>query len=152
MGKEHTFSISTRWLGNRGRGTAHYAAYGREHEIGLGGKVATIPGSSAVEFRGDPSRYNPEELLIAALSVCHMLWFLHLCADGGVVVMAYGDAAEGTMRVNAGGSGEFIEVILRPAVEADGLMNTDLLPYRERAHELCFIARSVKFPVRCEPR
>ena len=149
----HRFSVRTTWTGNRGSGTAEYRAYGRDHEIDGEGKAVVIPGSSAPAFRGSKERYNPEELLIAALSACHMLSFLHLCAGAGVVVIAYDDDAEGTMRLNADGSGEFTDVVLRPSVRCEGQPSEETLQeLHHRAHELCFIARSVNFPVLCEPR
>lgn len=150
--KEHHYSVTTHWSGNRGTGTSSYRAYGREHEIHGPGKLASIPGSSTPSFRGDAARYNPEELLIGSLSACHMLWFLHLCADAGIVVNAYHDKADGTMDLNPDGSGQFSEVVLRPAVVvADASREPELPALHERAHELCFIARSVNFTVRCEP-
>jgi organic hydroperoxide reductase OsmC/OhrA len=149
---EHHFAVTTTWTGNRGTGTSSYRAYGREHEISSNGKAASIACSSSPPFRGDPGRYNPEELLIAALSGCHMLWFLHLCADAGIVVNEYRDEADGTMALNPDGSGQFSEVVLRPAVRlADSSREREAPALHERAHHLCFIARSVNFPVRCEP-
>jgi organic hydroperoxide reductase OsmC/OhrA len=150
--KEHHFAVTTTWTGNRGTGTSSYRAYGREHDISCDGKLASIPGSSSPPFRGDSARYNPEELLIASLSACHMLWFLHLCADAGIVVQEYRDEADGTMEMNADGSGQFSQVVLRPAVRlADSSRAAETPPLHERAHHLCFIARSVNFPVLCEP-
>jgi organic hydroperoxide reductase OsmC/OhrA len=149
----HHFAVTTTWTGNRGSGTSGYRAYGRDHDIVAEGKLGTIPGSSSPVYRGDKDRYNPEELLIASLSACHMLWFLHLCADAGIVVTDYRDEAEGTMQVSPDGSGEFKEVVLRPVVRiADGTRSAALAGLHHRAHDLCFIARSVNFPVRCEPR
>ncbi len=84
MGKSHRFSVTVEWTGNRGSGTANYRAYSRDHEIGWAGKPV-VPGSSDPAFRGDAGRYNPEELLIASLSACHMLWYLHLCAVNDVL-------------------------------------------------------------------
>jgi organic hydroperoxide reductase OsmC/OhrA len=150
--KEHHFTVTTTWTGNRGTGTSSYRAYGREHELHAGGKLASIPCSSTPPFRGDPQRYNPEELMIGSLSACHMLWFLHLCADAGIVVNEYRDEAGGTMQLNSDGSGQFTEVVLRPIVRlADSSRERETPALHERAHELCFIARSVNFPVRCEP-
>ena len=103
-------------------------------------------------FRGDSARYTPEELLVASLSTCHMLWFLHLCADAGIVVTEYEDAASGEMSENADGSGEFTLVILRPRVViTDSARIADAMALHPLAHELCFIARSVNFPVQHEP-
>jgi organic hydroperoxide reductase OsmC/OhrA len=96
----HAFAVSVEWTGNTGEGTSEYTSYQRSHEISAEGKPV-IPGSSDPAFRGDRSRYNPEELLVASLSACHMLWYLHLCADANLVVTSYVDHAEGTMRTAA---------------------------------------------------
>lgn len=107
-----------------------------------------IAGSSDPAFRGDPSRYNPEELLVASLSACHMLWFLHLCSDAGIAVTSYIDEALGEMREQAGGAGEFTKVILRPRVKiSEPARAADIPALHDKAHELCFISRSVNFPV-----
>jgi organic hydroperoxide reductase OsmC/OhrA len=152
MDRVHRFEIDLRWTGNRGAGTASYASYGREYEISAPGKDAVIAGSSAPAFRGARTRYNPEELLIAALSSCHMLWFLHGCADAGIVVEQYHDAAGGTIQLDANGDGRFSEVVLHPRILlADERRSGEVPALHERAHERCFIARSVNFPVRCEP-
>jgi organic hydroperoxide reductase OsmC/OhrA len=144
--------MTVTWTGNRGSGTSSYRAYGRDHEISAPGKSAAIAGASDPAFRGDPAKYNPEELLVAALSACHMLSMLHLCADAGITVTSYSDDAMGIMRQNADGSGEFVQVTLRPRLSlADASRASELHALHERAHELCFIARSVNFPVRCEP-
>ncbi|HEV3154923.1 MAG TPA: OsmC family protein [Candidatus Baltobacteraceae bacterium] len=148
----HRYVATVTWTGNRGSGTARYDAYGREHEIEADGKSVPIPGSSIPQFRGNAERYNPEELLVAALSSCHMLWFLHLCATERVIVTGYRDRAEGSMKLNADGSGQFTEVVLHPHVTIEDPQRAHVLPaLHERAHELCFIARSVSFPVRCDP-
>ena len=147
--KQHTYTIEMRWTGNDGAGTSTYRAYRRDHDLQAEGKPA-IPGSSDPAFRGDRTRYNPEELLVSALSACHMLAYLHLCAVNDVNVSAYRDSAVGEMRENADGSGEFTRVVLRPKVtitSGDAAKAADL---HHRAHELCFIARSVNFPVECE--
>ncbi len=149
---EHRYCVTTTWTGNLGTGTSDYRAYSRDHEIAIAGKSASLPGSSDAAFRGNPARYTPEELLVASLSACHMLWFLHLCADAGIVVIEYEDAATGEMSEHADGSGEFTRVILRPRVAiAASSRIADALALHERAHELCFIARSVNFPVEYQP-
>ena len=148
--REHRYVTVVEWTGNTGRGTADYRSYERAHEIRVEGKPP-LPGSSDPAFRGDPTRYNPEELLVAALSSCHMLWYLHLCAVSGVVVSAYRDRAEGFMTVNADGSGQFTRVILRPEVT---IKSGDPETARRLHHDAsakCFIARSVNFPVEHEP-
>lgn len=148
---QHHFAVEMRWTGNQGTGTSGYRTYGRDHEISAAQKSHTIAGSSDRAFRGDSSRYNPEELLIAALSSCHMLAYLHLCADAGIVVTGYEDTAKGTMELNRDGSGQFTEVVLSPVVTlADPSQQDAANSLHHRAHELCFIARSVNFDVRCE--
>ena len=139
-----------KWTGNLGTGTSGYRAYGRNHEVMREGKVAPILGSSDKSFRGEDSRWNPEETLVASLSTCHMLWFLHLCADAGVVVTEYDDQPSGTMRENPDGSGEFVSVVLRPRVVTTS--TGDLEALHHRAHEFCYISRSVNFPVEIHPR
>ena len=151
--QKHSYAISVRWAGNRGTGTSDYTAYGREHEITAKGKATSIAGASDPAFRGDGRRYNPEELLVAALAACHMLWVLHLCARSGIAVTDYEDEAEGTMVMEADGGGRFREVTLHPRVVlADAARQGDLTALHLEAHRLCFIAQSVNFPVRCEPR
>jgi len=149
-GREHAYAVRVDWTGNLGSGTSGYRAYSRSHEITVPGKPP-LPGSSDPTFRGDRSRYNPEELLVASLSACHMLWYLHLAADAGVVVTGYEDEARGTM-VEAPDGGSFTEVVLRPVVTIWPGADADAAQaLHERAHSLCYIARSVSFPVRCEP-
>lgn len=151
MARRHSYQIELAWTGNRGSGTSSYGEYGRDHEVRAPGK-SPIPGSSDPSFRGDAARWNPEELLVASLSACHQLWYLHLCADAGVVVTAYEDHAEGVMVEADGGEGQFESVVLRPRVtigaESDAALAERL---HQTAHEKCFIARSVAFAVVCEP-
>jgi organic hydroperoxide reductase OsmC/OhrA len=149
--REHRYAALVRWTGNRGEGTASYRAYGREHEVEAEGKP-TIAASSDPAFRGDPERWNPEELLVASLSQCHLLEFLHLCAVNGVVVTAYEDRPEGVMSETDDGGGHFDLVVLRPTVTvASEEMAARANELHEDAHRLCFIANSVNFPVRHEP-
>jgi organic hydroperoxide reductase OsmC/OhrA len=151
MGKEHHYTTQLIWTGNTGEGTANYRSYDRDHILAVTGKPE-ISGSSDPSFRGNPQRYNPEELLVSSLSSCHMLWYLHLCAVNGVVVVDYKDEATGTMVETADGGGYFSEVILRPVVTvADGGMSEKARSLHHEANKLCFIANSVKFPVRHEP-
>lgn len=148
---EHRYATSLRWTGNRGTGTATYRDYGRDHVVAAAGKPDLL-GSSDPAFRGDATRWNPEELLVAALSSCHMLMYLHLCAAAGAVVVAYRDEASGVMAETPDGGGAFREVTLRPRVTVAGPeMIATAEAQHERAHELCFIARSVNFEVRHEP-
>ena len=153
MTKLHKYSVQTVWTGNLGRGTEDYRAYSRNHECKADAAAHAVECSSDPHFLGDASRHNPEQLLVAALSSCHMLSFLHLCADAGINVTAYTDQATGAMRQNEDGSGEFTNVTLRPNVEiSDPTRFAELDALHHHAHELCFIARSVNFPVLVEPR
>jgi organic hydroperoxide reductase OsmC/OhrA len=152
VAREHRYQLTITWTGNRGTGTSGYRAYARDHEISAEGKNALVQCSSDPSFQGDPSRYNPEELLLASLSACHMLWFLHLCADAGIVVSSYRDSATGVMAQHADGSGEFTKVTLHPLVAiSDSSRAADTTALHTKAHHLCYIARSVNFPVEHEP-
>lgn len=147
---EHRYAVGLTWTGNTGSGTDDVRRYTRDHRFRADGKPELL-GSSDPVFRGDPARWNPEELLVAAISGCHMLWYLHLCADAGVVVIAYEDDASGTMAEHRSG-GEFTEVVLRPRVQvASSEMISDAVLLHADAHARCFIARSVNFPVRHDP-
>ena len=150
-GKQHHYPIHMKWTGNAGTGTRDYRSYQRAHEYSVPGKPV-IPGSSDPAFRGDKSRYTPEELLVMSISSCHMLWFLHEAATAGIVVTGYEDEASGTMVETADSGGHFTEVVLRPRVTCEaGTDRSRLAALHERAHHLCFVANSVNFPVRCEP-
>ena len=152
MGNNHRFQVAVEWTGNLGSGTSSYHEYSRDHEIHGTGKPA-VPGSSDAAFRGDAARYNPEELLIASLSTCHMLWYLHLCATNEIIVTAYNDSAMGEMRLDADGGGRFTSVTLRPCVKiAPGCSPEKALHLHSEANRLCFIANSVNFPVHHEAR
>ena len=147
---EHHYQVSVEWTGNKGRGTSGYRDYQRDHTISVAGK-AEIAGSSDPAFLGDAERWNPEELLVASASACHKLWYLHLCADAGVVVTAYIDQAEGTMVDNAP-EGHFKEIVLHPRVTlAAGADRALAERLHHTAHEKCYVANSVNFPIRCEP-
>lgn len=152
MSKQHQYRSTVRWTGNLGSGTSAYRDYSRDHEIGAGGKPP-IAASSDPAFRGDAARYNPEDLLVASLSACHMLWYLHLCAVNKVIVLEYRDEASGTMEESADGGGHFVEVRLQPiiGISADSDPETAKRLHHE-AHEKCFIAASVNFPVHCDPQ
>ncbi|ARC57174.1 hypothetical protein AS850_08810 [Frondihabitans sp. 762G35] len=148
---DHHYEIETTWTGDRGSGTLDYRSYGRDHVIRAAGKHE-IQGSSDRPFRGDVDRWNPEEMLLSALSQCHLLSYLHSCATGGVVVTAYVDRAEGTMVQTADGGGHFTEVVLRPTVTvAEASMVEAARALHGEASTKCFIASSVNFPVRHEP-
>src|SRR5665648_225964 len=130
MGILHTYEAAIIWTGAAGVGTTSYTSYSRDHDVLLEGKPP-LPGSSDPGFRGDPSRYCPEELMVAALAQCHMLWVLHLAASDGVVVVGYSDRATGRMRVEAAGHGQFTEVVLRPCVTIAHAQRCGVVAYRE---------------------
>lgn len=154
MGAFHSYTTDITWTGAGTEGTASYTSYSRDHVVVVEGKP-DILATADPAFRGDPTRHNPEELFVASLAQCHLLWFLHMAAAAGVVVRSYTDTAVGTMRVESAGAGQFTEIELRPHVVIDG----DDAPGRdalvaglhERAHAHCFITRSVNFPVRIVP-
>jgi organic hydroperoxide reductase OsmC/OhrA len=150
-GRQHSYRVTVEWTGNRGDGTASHTGYRRDHSISAGAK-APIAGSSDPAFRGDPARWNPEELLLASISACHKLWYLGLCATAGVIVLSYRDDAEATMVEEPNGAGRFISATLRPTitVQADADIAKAIRLHHD-AHEYCFIANSVNFPVTCEP-
>lgn len=149
--KLHNYHTKVEWTGNTGNGTASYKSYERAHSITVDGKQV-IAASSDPSFRGDNTRYNPEELLVASLSSCHMLWYLHLCSTAGIIVESYTDTATGEMKEDADGGGVFTKVILKPVVTIKDLSKKDLaLELHHKANKLCFIANSVNFEVLHEP-
>jgi organic hydroperoxide reductase OsmC/OhrA len=151
MAKQHTYVLTTKWTGNTGEGTSTYRSYERSHTISADNKP-DILGSSDASFRGDKTRYNPEEMLVAALSTCHMLSYLHLCAVAGVVVLEYTDKAEGTMVETPDGGGRFTDVTLYPVVLVDNESMIDKAnELHHQANKLCFIANSCNFPVHHKP-
>jgi organic hydroperoxide reductase OsmC/OhrA len=152
---QHTYEVALEWQGNRGTGTSDYKSYGREHLVTATGKL-DIAGSADRAFRGNTERWNPEELLLAALSQCHLLSYLHVAATHGVVVIAYSDSASGVMEQTANGGGHFVSATLRPVVtiapgdNAEAQLELASSLHHE-ASEKCFIAASVNFPVHHEP-
>ena len=145
--KQHSYNVRVEWIGNDGEGTKTYKSYRRDHTIICDGKPQ-IHGSSDPSFRGDRTRHNPEELLVASLSSCHMLWYLHLCSLNHITVLDYRDSASGVMEEYDDGSGEFAQVTLMPTVAVRaGDDRAKALALHEEAHRFCFIARSVKFAV-----
>ncbi|WP_026530780.1 OsmC family protein [Haematomicrobium sanguinis] len=151
---EHSYQVSVQWEGNRGTGTSGYRDYGREHTVSAA-DLPDIPASADRTFHGDADRWNPEQLLIAALAQCHMLSYLHMATNASVVVVDYQDSARGTLVLNSDNSGQFSEVTLYPLVTlAAGASAEDqqaALDAHHSAHEACFIARSVNFAVNVEP-
>jgi organic hydroperoxide reductase OsmC/OhrA len=150
MNLEHHYATNIEWAGNRGTGTSGYKAYGRETVITAAGKDP-IEGSSDRVFHGNPERWNPEELLLAALAECHLLSYLHVAASNGVIVTGYSDAATGTMVQTDEGGGHFTSVTLRPRVTIASGDPELALALHQEASTKCFIAASVNFPVLHEP-
>jgi organic hydroperoxide reductase OsmC/OhrA len=150
MDADHLFLASLTWTGNRGTGTSATRAYGRDHVVSVAGKP-DIHGSAARVFHGDVDRWNPEEMLIAALAQCHLLSYLYVAVQNGIVVESYEDAAEGTLVTTPDGGGRFREVVLRPVVTISAGDPEVAAALHAEANRLCFIASSVNFPVRHEP-
>ena len=149
--KQHHYSLTVNWTGNTGTGTSGYKKYDRSHEIFIGGKEL-INGSSDPSFNGDKSKWNPEELLVASVSSCHMLWYLHFCADAGIVVIDYKDEPKGMMLESENGGGKFEEIILYPTVTVllEAMQET-ALSLHKKANEYCFIANSLNFKISHKP-
>lgn len=148
MERDHRYAMRIVWTGAAAGPTTDYRSYSRDHEIRIEGK-AVLPGSADPYFRGSSDRHNPEEMLVAALSTCHMMSYLAEAAFAGVLVVGYEDEATGTMRQKDRG-GRFVEVTLRPKVVVAPGTDIDLAErLHHLAHEHCFIAQSVNFPVRC---
>lgn len=145
---EHRYALTSTWTGDSGTGTSGYREYRRDVTIEIEGKPDLLA-SADKPFRGDPSRWNPEDMLLASLSQCHLLSYLHACVTAGVVVVGYRDQATGMMREDGAGGGAFVEVVLHPQVV---VAESSMVDAAERAHaqanEWCFIANSMNFPVR----
>ncbi|SFB80505.1 Organic hydroperoxide reductase OsmC/OhrA [Zunongwangia mangrovi] len=146
--KIHNYTINLNWTGNKGVGTKTYKDYEREYTIQAKDK-AVIKGSSDPAFLGNPKLYNPEELLLASIASCHMLWYLHLCASNKIIVLEYQDQPSGKMIENKDGSGKFTEVTLYPQIRlADKTMLEKAENLHKEANKFCFIANSCNFPIR----
>ena len=151
MKAQHSYTVTVEWLGNRGTGTSGYRDYGREHLVRAEGKHP-VEGSADRTFHGDIDRWNPEEMLLAALSQCHMLSYLHVAVLHGVVVTGYRDEATGTLALDRTGGGRFASATLHPRVELADPSQAELAQsLHGEASEKCFIANSVSFPVLHEP-
>ena len=149
--KQHNYALKINWTGNSGSGTNSYKSYERSFEVSVDGKEI-INGSSDSSFNGDKTKYNPEELLLAFMSSCHMLWYLHLCADDGIIVTSYIDNAEGIMVENDNGGGKFEQVILKPVISVtENSMIENAIILHAKANKLCFVANSVNFRISHQP-
>jgi len=150
--KHHHYKTTIEWTGNKGSGTSNYRDYERSHTISVENKPI-IEGSSDPAFRGDKTKYNPEEMLLSSLSSCHMLWYLHFCSEAEIIVTDYIDNATGTMEETTNGSGHFTEVVLNPIVTiTDETQIEKAKELHTKANEFCFIANSVSFPVKHSPK
>ncbi|MGI9483038.1 MAG: OsmC family protein [Hyphomicrobiales bacterium] len=151
MPKSHSYTATVEWTGNKGSGTEGYRDYARSHDIVIEEK-RVIAGSSDAAFMGDAGKHNPEDMLVASASACHMLWYLHLCSDNNIIVTAYRDCAVGDMDMNKNGSGQFSRIVLHPNVTVKDGCDIELATsLHEKAHKMCFIARSLNFPVENKP-
>ncbi|MDP1724158.1 MAG: OsmC family protein [Alphaproteobacteria bacterium] len=151
MSKQHHYEISLCWTGNNGTGTSGYTTYERSHIVQVLGKPHILCSSDPL-FRGDSAKWNPEELLLASIANCHMLWYLHLCADNSIIIHSYKDNPVGVMKLEKNGSGKFIEVTLNPKIViSEQEKKTMAIDLHHKAHEYCFIANSVNFPVLINP-
>lgn len=151
MKREHTFKTHINWTGNRGSGTMDYRGYDRDFTIKIDGKN-DILGSSDSAFNGDKTKHNPEDLLLSSVSSCHMLWYLHLCSDHGIIVLEYTDHAEGIMEEEEDGSGRFVSITLTPKIVIQSHGNVDTaIQLHEKAHKMCFIANSLNCRVDIRP-
>src|SRR5262245_52509845 len=151
MNGQHHYKATIKWTGNKGTGTDNYRNYDRSHDITIENKSGIL-GSSDPAFRGDKMKHNPEELLVSSLSACHMLWYLHLCSEAGVIVVDYIDNATGIMIETSNGGGKFKEVMLNPIVTVkDNSMIEKANELHKKANELCFIANSINFPIHHKP-
>ena len=151
MNGQHNYSLTVKWTGNTGTGTSNYSSFERSHSIYVADKTE-ISGSSDPAFRGDKTKHNPEDLLLASISSCHMLWYLHLCTTVGIIVTDYIDNATGIMIETANGGGKFTEVTLNPIVTITDISLTGKAnELHKKANELCFVANSLNFPVYHKP-
>jgi len=151
MTKEHLYKLTTTWTGNTGDGTSNYRSYERSLTISTANKV-DILATSDTAFNSDKTKHNPEELLLASISSCHLLWYLHLCSETGVTVVNYSDEAIGKMKEIAGGGGHFTEVILHPyVIVSDDSMIKKAKDLHHQANKLCYIANSCNFPILHKP-
>ncbi len=152
MTKTHEFTSEIVWTGDRGAGAAHYRGYDRTWRIVTAGQPA-IECSNDPMLGGDPSKPNPEDLLLSSLAACHMLWYLHLASEAGIVVRGYEDAPLGVGETGSRGEGRFVRAVLRPAIRIErGADLTKAEALHEAVHAFCFIARSVNFPISYEAR
>ena len=149
--REHTYILEVIWTGNQGQGTETYTGYSRNHQL-IGENKPPIFASSDPTFRGDVTKYNPEELFLGSISSCHMLWYLHICSQHGISVLSYQDFPKGKMEEHEKG-GRFAWVNLNPIIVISNKTEITLAEkLHEMAHKYCFIANSCNFPISCTPK
>ncbi|MCB9309222.1 MAG: OsmC family protein [Lewinellaceae bacterium] len=149
--KAHKYYLDLNWVGNTGTGTSTYNAYQRDFILSFQNKP-DILGSSDSIFLGDQKKHNPEDLFLASIATCHMLWYLHLCADHKIVVLQYSDHPEGVLTLKKDGSGRFTEVTLHPKVVISDDSDVDkATSLHHLASQYCFIANSLNFEVQYLP-
>lgn len=147
----HEYTSAVVWTGNRGEGTNNYRGYDRTWDIAVTGKEI-VHCSNDPLLGGDPAKMNPEDLMISALSACHMLWYLHFASDAGIIVTSYKDRPVGCGVIEKGGAGRFAKAVLRPEITIrPGSDIKTATAIHHKIHSVCFIARSVNFPVSYEP-
>lgn len=147
MAFKHIFKVALSWFSTEKVASPKSKVYSKSHHISIEGK-SDLAISAAKAFKGDPSLYNPEDLLLSSLVSCHMMSYLYLCDQNNIEVISYTDHAEAILEVNSDASGRFVEVILKPAVV---ILNPEqialALDLHKKANQLCFIANSCNFPV-----
>ena len=152
MTEQHDYTSRIEWTGNRGEGTKSYRGYDRTWDVRTPGKPS-IACSNDPLLGGDPTLHNPEDMLLSALSACHMLWYLHLASRAGIVVHGYRDEPVGVGESAPNGAGRFVRATLRPQIEVAAGSDLDKADaIHHEIHKYCFIARSVNFPVSYEAR
>jgi len=151
MDIKHHYEVNVKWEGNNAEGTKNIRTYTRNHIAKIGNKpeLHLTTDNKAV---GDANKLNPEDLLVTAIASCHMLSYLYVCSLDGIVVLDYTDKANGLMTEKEKGGGSFDVVELNPVViVADESMIEKAIELHHKAHEICYIANSVNFEVRCNP-
>lgn len=151
MAKQHEYTAGVVWTGNAGEGTRHYRGYARTWDIATPGKPV-VHCSNDPLLGGDPALPNPEDLMLATVSACHMLWYLHLACNAGIVIHSYADDPVAIGETASNGAGRFLGATLRPRIEVEPGADLDKAAALHRdVHQFCFIARSINFPVAYEP-
>lgn len=140
MHKKFHFKVQTQWQkGQLENAKSHVAAIASKVDLQI---------SAAHQFKGDATKHNPEDLLLSALSSCHMMSYFYVCQQHGIDLVDYHDNATGILELRSDLSGGFSRVELNPIVTiATGTDKSLAMDLHKKAHELCFIANSVNFEV-----